>query len=183
MRTPTARHLPDASTVLTVLARGVAAGAAGTAMMSASASLRRRRYARRHGIAPADVDVLLDYDDSDHVVIAASTLLRGVTGRAPSTPRGKRALFLLVHWGYGSAVGIGHEGLYRLLGREPEAGVAFFVGCQAMALTVFPVLGGTPSPWRWTPKLMVTSLTQHMLYAAVVAATGVPLRRRFPVRR
>lgn len=183
MRTPTGRHRPGASTVLTVLARGVAAGAGGTGAMSAGAFLRRRRYARRHGVAPADVDVVLDYDDSEHVVIAASTLLRGVTGRAPSSPRGKRALFGLVHWGYGSVVGLGHAGLYRLIGREPEAGGVFFLGCQAMALTLFPVLGGTAVPWRWSRRLMVTSLVQHALYAAVTAGTAALLRRRRVVPR
>lgn len=152
---------------------GVAAGAAGTAVMTTTARIHRvlaERGRRRHAALPARLQIL-DYDDSDHVVIAASAVLRGLFGWAPRSPRGRRALFLLVHWGYGSAVGIAHRALRDGLGREPAAGIVFFVGCETMALTLFPVLGETPPPWRWRTDLLVTSLVQHAVYAAVVAST------------
>lgn len=153
-------------------ARGVLGGAVGTGAMSLAALWRRRRHARRHDIEPAEIDVILDYDDSDHVVVAASTLLRHVIGWEPRSERGRHALFWVVHWGYGSAVGAGHVGLQHALGREPAAGTAFFVGCQAMAFGLFPVLGGTPPPWRWERRLLVTSVVQHAIYAGVAAATN-----------
>ncbi len=164
--------------LIRALACGVVAGAAGTAAMTATGRVHREIHARRRGIAAADLGEILDYDDSDHVVIAAGTLLRAVTGRAPETPGGRLALFRVVHWGYGSAVGIAHVGLHRWLGREPEAGVAFFVGSQVMALGLFPVLGGTPVPWRWERALLATSFVQHGVYAGVVAAAGAALRER-----
>src|SRR3978361_378609 len=75
------------------LARGVAAGLAGTAVMTGTLALETA--ARRASTGPVDPDA------SGHVVTAASTVI----GYAPRTPAGRNALFLLVHWGYGSAVG------------------------------------------------------------------------------
>ncbi|WP_018331016.1 hypothetical protein [Actinomycetospora chiangmaiensis] len=152
------------------------AGAAGTAAMTATGQLYRQVYARRRGKAPSEITEILDYDDSDHVVVAASTLLRAVSGRAPQSPAARRALFWLVHWGYGSAVGVAHAELRHRTG-EPAAGVAFFVGCQTMALSLFPVLGDTPVPWRWTPRLMTVSVLQHLVYAAAVAGADAALDR------
>ena len=157
---------------------GVLAGAAGTAAMSVTGRLYREVYARRRGMAPSEITEILDYDDSDHVVVAAATLLQAVTGRAPVDPGARRALFWIVHWGYGSAVGAGHALLRHGLGGEPAAGTVFFLGCQTMALSLFPVLGGTPVPWRWTPRLMTVSLGQHVVYAAAVAGAQAALDRR-----
>jgi hypothetical protein len=170
-------------------ARGVLGGAVGTGAMSLAAHLRRRAYARRRGIAVSAIDVILDYDDSEHVVIAASTLLRHVIGWAPRSEQGRQALFRLVHWGYGSAVGMVHVVLARAIGRgrrsgaeldrgaEPEAGLVFFAGAQMMALGLFPVLGDTPPPWRWERHLLVTSTVQHGIYAGAVAATNTATAR------
>ncbi|WP_285586751.1 hypothetical protein [Actinomycetospora sp. NBRC 106378] len=156
------------------LLAGALAGAAGTAAMTATGRAYREVYARRRGKHPSEITEILDYDDSDHVVVAASTLLRTVSGRAPESAGGRRALFWLVHWGYGSAVGAAHAELRHRLG-EPTAGVAFFVGCQTMALSLFPVLGDTPLPWRWTARLMTVSVLQHVVYAAAVAGADAAL--------
>lgn len=157
-----------------VLAGGVLAGAVGTAAMTVTGRAHRLVVARRRGVPRTELTELLDYDDSDHVVVASGAVTRAVTGWAPRTPAERRALFLLTHWGYGSAVGAAHAELRRLLD-EPAAGVLFFVGCQTMALGLFPVLGGTPVPWRWESGLLVTSFAQHLVYAAGVTATNIAL--------
>lgn len=149
-------------------AGGVLAGAAGTAAMTVSGRVHRLVVARRRGVRPGEITEILDYDDSEHVVVAAAAVVRAATGLAPRTPAQRRALFLLTHWGYGSAVGVVHAVLRRGLG-EPAAGVTFFVLGQAMALGLFPVLGDTPVPWRWRRRLLVTSFAQHAVYAAAVA--------------
>lgn len=180
-RSLTRRHPPGspARAVLRTVAAGIGAGAAGTAVMTTTAHLHRTIHVRRRGaLAPGEI---LDYDDSDHVVVAAGTILQAVSGWAPTTPRARRGLFLLVHWGYGSVVGVAHRGLRVGLGGEPAAGAAFFVGCQAMALSLFPALGGTPPPWRWRRDLLVTSLVQHAIYAGAVATAARALTR--PARR
>lgn len=161
----------------TDLAAGVLAGALGTAAMTTSGRLYRHAVARRRGIAPEEITEILDYDDSDHVVVAAGAVVGALTGRAPTSPRGRHALFLATHWGYGSAVGVVHTLLRRGLGREPDAGLVFFLGCEVMALGLFPVLGGTPVPWRWRRDRLVVSVVQHAVYAGGVAAGRAALAR------
>lgn len=175
---------PDGSSLGRALLRGLVAGFLGTAAMTVSARARRTLYARRRGIPPERITEVLDYDDSEHVVVAASAVVRAVTGRAPSTPRGRRALSLLTHWGYGSAVAAAHPLLRRRLGPS-AAGTVFLAGCQAMAFGLFPLLGDTPPPWRWTRGQLVTSLAQHALYASTVAVAddlGPTGRSRCPGR-
>ena len=161
---------------LLLLVGGVLAGTAGTTAMTITGRAHRLVLARRRGIDQADIPEIVDYDDSDHVVVAASAITR-LVGWDPRSPAQRRALFLLTHWGYGSAVGAAHAGLRRVLG-EPVAGSLFFVACQAMALGLFPVLGGTPVPWRWERRLLVTSFAQHVVYALGVAAADAALAHR-----
>jgi hypothetical protein len=139
-------------------ARGVACGLAGTTTMTIS--LKLEQLARRRSPGP------VDYDASDHVVTAAAAAVR----YQPRTRAGRSALFLLVHWGYGSAVAAVFPALRHGLRSRPKAAVVFYVGCQAMAMTLFPTLGGTPPPWRWRRSVLVSSLAQHALYAATVCA-------------
>jgi hypothetical protein len=146
--------------------------------MTTTGRLYREVYARRRGVAPEDITEIVDYDESDHVVVAASTVLQRTTGWAPRSPRGRHALFWLVHWGYGSVVGVAHAELRHRLGGEPASGAAFFLGCEVMALGLFPVLGGTPVPWRWGTRLLTVSLVQHAVYAGAVAGADAALLRR-----
>lgn len=148
-------------------ARGALAGLVGTTVMTATLSAEQRL--RRSGAGP------VDYDASPHVVTAAATVLHW----QPRTERQRRALFLLVHWGYGSLVGAQYELLCRLLPSRRLAAASFYATCQAMAMTLFPTVGGTPPPWRWRPSLLASSLGQHAIYAATVAvADDVFARRR-----
>lgn len=157
---------------------GVLAGVAGTAAMATTGRAYREVYAWRRGMTPDDITETLDYDHSDHVVVAASTILQRVVGWAPRNPGSRRKLFWLVHWGYGSVVGVAHAELRHRLGSEPAAGTAFFLGCEVMALGLFPVLGGTPVPWRWGTRLLTVSLVQHAVYAGAVAGADAALDRR-----
>jgi len=148
--------------------RGALAGLVGTTVMTATLSAEQRLRRRRAGP--------VDYDASPHVITAAATVLRW----QPRTDRQRHALFLLVHWGYGSAVGAGYEVLRRVLPSRRAAAVAFYAGCQSMAMTLFPTVGGTPPPWRWRPSLLASSLAQHAIYAATVAAVDDTLARTQP---
>ncbi len=127
-----------------------------------SGTLWLEGHARRHLHGP------VDYDASTHVVRAASTLLH----IDPSTDHQRRALFLLVHWGYGSAVGVSYPFVRSRVNNEALAAAIFYGGCQSMAFVLFPVLGGTPPPWRWRRDMLVSSLAQHAVYAAAVATSA-----------
>lgn len=136
---------------------GLASGLLGTTGMTFTLWAERR--ARRGLRGP------VDYDASDHVVTAASTVLSWT----PKTDAQRRALFLLVHWGYGSAVGLAYPPLRKTLRNDAAAAAVFYAGCQTMAMTLFPTLGGTPPPWRWKPSILLSSLAQHAVYAATVS--------------
>ena len=150
----TRRRLGDA-------ARGLVGGLVGTSVMTATLKLEQLLVGDQRGP--------VDYDASDHVVTAAATVLH----RRPKTVAGNKALFLLVHWGYGSAVGVGYPVLLHAVApraRYAGAGALFYAGCQTMAMTLFPTLGGTPPPWRWSRRILLSSLAQHAVYASVVAS-------------
>ncbi len=46
-----------------------------------------------------------------------------------------------------------------------------------MAFVLFPVLGGTPPPWRWKREMLLSSLGVHALYAGTVVAVSRAGRR------
>jgi len=145
---------------------GTMAGLLGTAAMSVALLVEIR--------CTENGSKVVDYDASDHVVVAASKVLR----YSPRSRLGRAALFQIVHWGYGSLVGIGRVRLGRAL-PAAAADAAFFSGCQAMALALFPMLGETPPPWRWRAQPLVSSFVLHALYAATVGAVA---RRRAGAR-
>jgi hypothetical protein len=151
----------------TAILRGYAAGLTGTTIMTGTLKLEQALYHR------AGIGGTVDYDASDHVVTAASAVLR----RRPHTPARENAVFLLVHWGYGSAVGIAYSALVADDRRYARAAVPFYLLCQAMAMTLFPTLGDTPPPWRWPPRILLSSLAQHAVYAATVASATCAIDR------
>ena len=145
-----------------------------------SAGTRRRMRSgrpRRHDRQPearagraAQLSGPVDFDASNHVVTAATAVLR----RTPRTRAGRSALFLLVHWGYGSAVA-------RRLSRLVRAAAQPLAGHRRV-LPGLPDHGddAVPDP-RWHgPALAVA--TQHpgelAPAAPVVRPDGVRRRRR-----
>lgn len=108
----------------------VAAGFVGTTTMSGTPWLERR--VRHHLQKPVDCDA------SSHVVQAASTLLRIDPGGAGR----RRALFLLVHRGYGSTAGVGYRGIREVVDNDARAASMFYGACQGVAFVLFPTLGG-----------------------------------------
>jgi uncharacterized membrane protein YagU involved in acid resistance len=155
-----------AADVKVPLVRGVVAGAVGTGAMSVSewAHLRLR----------PEVPGPIDYDVSEHVVIAAARVLH-VEAR---TCRQARFLFLLTHVGYGSAFGLLGEVLARTSLQPAWQTAAFFASTETLALVLFPLLGGTPPPWRWRGEPLIASVVQHGVYTLSAAATRRALRRR-----
>jgi hypothetical protein len=144
--------------------RSVLAGAAGTAALTASYATERRL--RRAHAGP------LDYDDSlvPGQIVAAVMHLPHVTGRED------RDLGLLLRWSYGSAFGLWH-GLLRRRTGDPLASVIFGATLMSATLSLFPLLGRTPPPWRWPPDVMATSVATHVAYVSAVAAVDDRARR------
>lgn len=142
---------------LRLLARGVLAGAAGTASMTlAYASERHVRCATAQ----------LDYDDS----LVPGQIVASVLHLPHVTDREADELGLMLRWGYGSAFGLWHGVLRRHL-REPWAALAFGATLMSATLTLFPLLGRTPPPWKWSRDVLATSFGTHAVY--VLAAVAV----------
>lgn len=141
------------------------AGTAGTATMTLA-------YAGERRLRPGDREPL-DYDDS----LVPGRIVAGIMHLGHVTDREDRELGLLLRWSYGSAFGLAHGLLHRRLG-EPWASAAFGGVLMTATLSLFPLLGRTPPPWRWGPAVLATSVGTHVAYVLGVAvADDVVLRR------
>jgi len=149
--------------------RSVLAGAAGTGALTLAYRAERRLRPRVQGP--------LDYDDS----LVPGQIVASIMHLPHVTAREDRELGLLLRWGYGSAFGIWH-GTLRHAAPEPWAGVAFGATLMTATLSLFPLLGHTPPPWRWPADVMATSVATHVAYVASVATVDSGLRRLGGVR-
>jgi hypothetical protein len=131
-----------------------------------TAAYAAERRLRRRGQEP------LDYDDSlvPGKIVAAAMHLPHVTDRED------HELGLILRWSYGSAFGLAHGTLRRIVG-EPWASAAFGGTLMTVTLTMFPLLGRTPPPWRWPVDVMATSVGTDAVYVAAVAAVDDTVRR------
>ena len=145
--------------------RSVCAGAAGTAALTAAYAAERRLRPSHEG--------QLDYDDS----LVPGKIVASVMHLPHVTERGDQDLGLALRWGYGSAFGLLHGSLHRVIG-EPWASAVFGGTLMTATFSLFPLLGRTPPPWRWSADVMATSLGTHAAYVAAVAVVDDGLRRR-----
>jgi hypothetical protein len=137
--------------------RSVAAGTAGTAAMTLAYATERRMRPRHRGP--------LDYDDS----LVPGQIVASIMHLGYVTDREANELGLALRWSYGSAFGIWHGVLRRWM-PEPRASAVFGATLMSATVSLFPVLGRTPPPWRWPIDVMATAVATH---AAYVTATGV----------
>ena len=107
----------------------------------------------------------LDYDDS----LVPGRIVASILHLHHITANGEKELGRALRWSYGSAFGLWHSLLRRRLA-EPAATAAFGATLIAATLTMFPLLGGTPPPWRWPPGFLGTCLATHTAYAVTVGA-------------
>lgn len=136
--------------------RSVIAGTIGTAALTLAYGLERRL---RPGVTGP-----LDYDDG----LVPGQIVAGIMHLPHVTAREEHELGLVLRWSYGSAFGLLHGVLRRSVG-EPWASAGFGGTLMTATLTLFPLLGRTPQPWRWPPDVMATSLATHACYVGAVA--------------
>jgi hypothetical protein len=144
--------------------RSVLAGTAGTTAMTLAYAAERRLRPKLRGP--------LDYDDS----IVPGEIVAGVL-HLPNVTKGEdRDLGLILRWSYGSVFGLWHGVLRRKI-PEPGASLAFGATLMTATLTMFPLLGRTPPPWRWPPAVVATAFGTHAAYVGAVAAVDDRIRR------
>jgi hypothetical protein len=144
--------------------RSVLAGTAGTATMTLAYAAERRLRPRVH--QP------LDYDDS----LVPGQIVASIMHLPHVTAREDHELGLMLRWSYGSAFGLWHGTLRRLVG-EPWASLAFGGTLMSATFTLFPLLGRTPPPWRWPLDVLATSIGTHVAYVSAVATVDDGIRR------
>jgi hypothetical protein len=141
--------------------RSVLAGAAGTAAMTAAYAVERRLVgARRRARGP------LDYDDSR----VPGQIVVSILHLPAVLNRDDEEIGMALRFGYGSLFGLWHGELRRRM-REPWASAAFEATLLTITVTMFPLLGRTPPPWRWPRSYMATCLATHTIYTVAVALT------------
>src|SRR5436190_9915688 len=145
--------------------RSVLAGTAGTAALTLAYATERRLRPRHKGV--------LDYDDS----LVPGQIVASVMHLPHVTDREEHELGMALRWSYGSAFGILHGALRRLIG-EPWASAAFGGTLLTATFTLFPLLGRTSPPWRWPADVLATSVATHIVYVVGVAAVDGAVVRR-----
>jgi len=134
----------------------VLAGASGTVVLTLS-------YIAEHRVRHTKGS--LDYDDSD----VPGQIVASILHISRPSEDEERELGYLLRAVYGSGFGLIHGVLRRRVG-EPVATLAFGGALITMTLTMFPLLGHTPPPWRWPRGYLATCLITHGAYAATVGA-------------
>jgi hypothetical protein len=112
-----------------------------------------------------DANGSLDYDDSD----VPGQIVASILHISRPSEDEERELGYVLRAVYGSGFGLIHGVLRRRVG-EPVATIAFGGALITMTLTMFPLLGHTPPPWRWPRGYLATCLITHAAYAATVGA-------------
>jgi hypothetical protein len=139
--------------------RGLAAGAVGTAAITATMTLEQKLRGAPENTMAAD---------------AAGEVL----GIEPEGEAEKVRFARVVHWLYGTAWG-GLRGLLDAVGLHGKAGTAaHFAAVSGTGLVMPPALGVAPPPQEQPPSVLGSSTVHHLVYAAVTGATYDALQRR-----
>lgn len=141
--------------------RSLVAGVAGTAALSLSYVVERRVRERRQ----------VDYDDS----LVPGQIVCSMLNLHQVTRRFEYEAGMALRWTYGSGFGLVH-GLLRRRLDEPSASAVFAGALLSLTFTMFPLLGGTPPPWRWPRGYVASELLTHAAYVGAVALVDETLR-------
>lgn len=138
--------------------KGLAAGIAGTALMTAASTIDMKIQGREASSAPAD---------------AAAKVL----GVEPTGETEKARFSTVVHWAYGTSWGAA-RGLLGAGGlRGPAAAGAHFVAIWGSGLVMLPALGVAPPLREWGPKALAIDAFHHLVYAAATSLAFSALDR------
>ena len=153
---------------LTALGRGLVAGLAGTAAMTAYQTIVavRRGSSLEQALAP---DAPQSWDEAPAPAQVGYRFLNGVFRRSAS-PEHAPAFTNAVHWSYGTAWGA----LYGLVQGTLHApvlrnGAALGTTVFGSAYVVLPAMEIYDPPWEYSPKALATDWSYHLVYGLGVA--------------
>ena len=156
------------------IARGLAAGLAGTAAMTAWQELAARL--KRHAVPRMLREDEDPWERAPAPARLAKMVIEKVTGREVPVAR-IPLLTNAVHWGYGTSLGA----MYGLTanGRNPAlTGAAFGTGVWAFSYATLVPLGLYQWPWRYSAKTIAKDVSYHLVYGTGTAAAFAALERR-----
>ena len=137
-------------TTLRALTRGVLAGVAGTATMTAAQTAYYKA---------------MDVEPSDTPAEVGKRVIRGVLQREVSEEQ-TGTLNNAMHWLYGTGWGV----LYGLAARKPTAGIVFGGVVWGASLVELPAMQLSPPVWELPPSSIAPDLGFHLVYGVAVAA-------------
>jgi hypothetical protein len=141
--------LPD---LATAIGKGLVAGFAGTAAMTASSTIEMKLRDREGSSAPAD----------------ATMKVLGIEGFADDAAKARFSN--LVHWGYGTGWGA-VRGVLSLAGLPPaRATAAHFAAIWGNEAAMLPALDVAKPFWTWGVTEVAIDVWHHVIYAT---ATGI----------
>ena len=139
--------------------RGLAAGAVGTAAVTATMTLEQKLRGEPENTMAGDA-------------------VEEVLGVQAPDEKSKLRLARSVHWLYGTAWG-GLRGLLPAFGLSPRAATAaHFTAVTGTAMVMPPALGVAPPPQEQPPAALGTATVHHVVYALASAAAFSALDRR-----
>ncbi len=162
-------------TPLAALGRGILAGIAGTAVMTAYQELVARLQGSSEG---SGADEQQDpWENASAPAQVGRRLIEGVF-QTKLGPNWIPVLTNAMHWSYGTFWG----GVYGLVqeSREdakPLAGPAFGLVVWGMSYVQLVPIGLYEPPWRYPPKTLAIDASYHLVYGAGVGAAHAALAR------
>lgn len=140
MHTPTPRELAEA------VGKGIFAGLAGTAAITASQMIEMSITGREQSDAPVQmVEKVFDVEPKDEAAA--------------------QKVGQLTHWGYGTSLGV-LRGVLSACGLRGAAGTGVhFLAVWGAAATMLPAAGLAPPPTQWPKEQIAIDGLHHAVYA------------------
>jgi hypothetical protein len=156
---------------LRALATGLAAGALGTAAMTAYQTATSMRSGRslHDALVPSAPET---WDDAPAPAQVGYRFVHGVFGRDAS-PRLAPVMTNLVHWAYG----VGWGGLYGLVagtrGGGARSGASLGTTVWGSSYAMLPAMGIYDPPWEYDATSLAKDWSYHLVYGVT---TGLAFR-------
>jgi uncharacterized membrane protein YagU involved in acid resistance len=162
-----------------VIARGIAAGIVGTAVMTAAQVLPSKLQSSDEADGSGVEQPQDPWESAPVPARVAKKIGEDVFGRRISADR-IPLLTNVMHWGYGTSWGVVYAVTHPRGSERPlRSGVAFGVFVWAMSYVQLVPLGFYEPPWKYGPEELAMDLGYHLAYGAGLGmAEGVLTRHR-----
>ncbi|HVV59431.1 MAG TPA: DUF1440 domain-containing protein [Gaiellaceae bacterium] len=164
--------MADARTIAAGMGRGVLAGVAGTAVMTAY----QLAVAKARG-KPLSTPVPRTWAEAPAPAQVAKRAADALGKGRKITKKQVPLLTNVLHWGYGIGWGAVYGGVAAAVGASAlEGGLAFGTGVWAASYGELVPLGIYKPPWAYPAEEVALDLSYHLVYGVSVAGAYAALR-------